>query len=97
MDDPRKIWIAENFFFACIILTCVSTYCTRLFITLVFVHRFLDYVKGFGGKFGVETDRKDKSALGWDEHEKLPQHESQIGMDLKLVDEFLHFMDSEVG
>uniref|UniRef100_A0A7N6F6U4 SH3 domain-containing protein n=1 Tax=Anabas testudineus TaxID=64144 RepID=A0A7N6F6U4_ANATE len=35
------------------------------------------YVKGFGGKFGVQTDRQDKSALGWDHQEKLQLHESQ--------------------
>lgn len=39
----------------------------------------LDYVKGFGGKFGVQTDRQDKSALGWDHQEKLQLHESQKG------------------
>uniref|UniRef100_A0A8C7G5X9 Cortactin n=1 Tax=Oncorhynchus kisutch TaxID=8019 RepID=A0A8C7G5X9_ONCKI len=36
-----------------------------------------NYVKGFGGKFGVQTDRQDKSALGWDHQEKLQLHESQ--------------------
>ncbi|XP_031735933.1 src substrate cortactin-like, partial [Anarrhichthys ocellatus] len=36
-----------------------------------------DYVKGFGGKFGVQTDRQDKSALGWDHQEKPQLHESQ--------------------
>lgn len=39
----------------------------------------LDYSKGFGGKYGVEKDRVDKSAVGWGNHEKLNQHESQIG------------------
>lgn len=39
----------------------------------------IDYVKGFGGKFGVQTDRQDKSALGWDHQEKLQLHESQKG------------------
>lgn len=38
-----------------------------------------DYVKGFGGKFGVQSDRQDKSALGWDHQEKLQLHESQKG------------------
>lgn len=38
-----------------------------------------DYVVGFGGKFGVQTDRQDKSALGWDHQEKLQLHESQKG------------------
>ncbi|KAJ7396518.1 Liprin-alpha-3 [Pitangus sulphuratus] len=36
-----------------------------------------DYVKGFGGKFGVQTDRQDKCALGWDHQEKVQLHESQ--------------------
>ena len=38
-----------------------------------------DYKKGFGGQFGVQTDRKDKSAVGWEEHEKVAKHESQTG------------------
>lgn len=38
-----------------------------------------DYVKGFGGKFGVQTDRQDKCALGWDHQEKLQLHDSQKG------------------
>lgn len=38
-----------------------------------------DYVKGFGGKFGVQTDRQDKCALGWDHQEKVQLHESQKG------------------
>ena len=38
-----------------------------------------DYTKGFGGKFGVQTDRQDKSAVGWDHQEKLQLHESQKG------------------
>ncbi len=38
-----------------------------------------DHSSGFGGKFGVQKDRVDKSAVGWDHHEKLAQHESQKG------------------
>ena len=38
-----------------------------------------DYKTGFGGKFGVQTDRVDKSALGWEHHEKVEKHESQKG------------------
>lgn len=47
----------------------------RLWLSVVHV----DYVKGFGGKFGVQTDRQDKCALGWDHQEKLQLHESQKG------------------
>lgn len=36
-----------------------------------------DYKTGFGGKFGVQTDRQDKSAAGWDHVEKVEKHESQ--------------------
>ena len=39
----------------------------------------LDYSTGFGGKYGVEHDKQDDSALGWDHQEKLAQHESQKG------------------
>ena len=38
-----------------------------------------DYSTGFGGKFGVQTDRQDKSAAGWDHIEKLQKHDSQKG------------------
>lgn len=31
---------------------------------------FVDYKTGFGGKFGVQKDRQDKSAVGWDEEQK---------------------------
>lgn len=37
-----------------------------------------DYSKGFGGKFGVQADRQDKSAVGWDHHEAPQKHESQL-------------------
>ena len=39
----------------------------------------LDAAKGFGGKYGVQKDRVDKSALGWDHLEKLGVHASQTG------------------
>lgn len=38
-----------------------------------------DYSKGFGGKFGIQTDRVDKSAVGFDHLEKVSKHESQRG------------------
>ena len=38
-----------------------------------------DYSTGFGGKHGVQTDRQDKSAAGWDYHADLAKHESQKG------------------
>lgn len=45
--------------------------------------QILDYSKGFGGKFGVQDDRKDKSAVGWDYVEAPQKHESQL--DHKVV------------
>lgn len=40
-----------------------------------------DYSVGFGGKFGVQKDRQDKSALGWDHQEEVQPHASQTGTD----------------
>merc|ERR1711972_706867 len=36
-----------------------------------------DYKTGFGGKYGVRSDRVDKTAVGWDHNEKVDKHESQ--------------------
>ncbi|KAG6937918.1 cortactin, partial [Chelydra serpentina] len=36
-----------------------------------------DYKSGFGGKFGVQTERQDPSAVGFEYKEKLAKHESQ--------------------
>ena len=41
---------------------------------------FSDYKAGFGGKYGVQNDRQDKSAVGWDHQEALQKHESQKGI-----------------
>lgn len=38
-----------------------------------------DYSQGFGGKFGVQKDRVDKSAVGWEHVEKTDKHASQKG------------------
>lgn len=38
-----------------------------------------DYKTGFGGKFGVQSERQDSSAVGFDYKEKLAKHESQQG------------------
>jgi hypothetical protein len=44
-----------------------------------------DAKKGFGGKFGVQSDRIDKSAVGFEYHEKLASHASQKGLHLILL------------
>ena len=38
---------------------------------------FPDYKTGFGGQYGVQADRVDKSAVGWDHREQVAKHESQ--------------------
>ena len=38
----------------------------------------VDGKKGFGGKFGVESDKVDKSAKGWDEKVSTELHPSQL-------------------
>lgn len=38
-----------------------------------------DYKTGFGGQFGVQKDRQDKSAVGWEDRGELSKHESQKG------------------
>lgn len=44
-----------------------------------------DYASGFGGKFGVQSDRQDASAVGWDHVEKVDKHESQKGYFTLLI------------
>lgn len=39
---------------------------------------FIDYSVGFGGKFGIQNDRVDKSAVGWGHHEAVEKHSSQV-------------------
>ena len=39
--------------------------------------KFIDYSTGFGGKFGVQKDRVDKTALGWEHKEQVEKHSSQ--------------------
>ena len=43
-----------------------------------------DYAVGFGGKFGVQKERQDKSALGWAHKEEVKPHESQTGSPLPV-------------
>lgn len=38
-----------------------------------------DYSSGFGGKYGVQADRVDRSAVGFDYQGKTEKHESQRG------------------
>lgn len=40
---------------------------------------FSDYSKGFGGKYGVEREKVDKAALGYDYKSQTEKHQSQKG------------------
>lgn len=40
---------------------------------------FTDYSKGFGGKYGVEREKVDKVALGYDYKGQTEKHQSQKG------------------
>ena len=44
------------------------------------VIKYSDYSEGFGGKYGVQSDRVDESAVGWEQREELSKHESQKGI-----------------
>lgn len=44
-----------------------------------------DHSEGFGGKFGIQHDRKDRSAHDYDYHEKLSKHTSQEISSRKIV------------
>ena len=59
----------------------VTAFYVTLSLFVIVTHYTLptDYSKGFGGKYGVETDKVDKSAVGWDHHEKTEKHPSQKG------------------
>lgn len=64
--------------------------CLKMLCSL-FLHPISDYARGFGGKFGVEKDRQDKSAAGWDEKVDLAKHESQKGSLSSFYSFRLHF------
>ena len=66
----ESYWIGVFKFFIYInSITCV------VFLSLI----HSDYKSGFGGSFGVQNDRQDKSAVGWEHIEKVEKHESQKG------------------
>lgn len=62
----------------CVQLPCCATAISnKFFVSLWFL--FSDYASGFGGKYGVQADRVDKSAVGFDYQGKTEKHESQKG------------------
>lgn len=47
-----------------------------------------DYSHGFGGRYGIEKDKRDKAALGYDYKGETEKHESQrgeLGLDRREV------------
>uniref|UniRef100_A0AAR2KY25 SH3 domain-containing protein n=1 Tax=Pygocentrus nattereri TaxID=42514 RepID=A0AAR2KY25_PYGNA len=48
-----------------------------LLLNIVFLCSILDYSKGFGGKYGVEKEKVDKAALGYDYKGETEKHQSQ--------------------
>lgn len=53
--------------------------------------RLEGYKSGFGGKFGLQTDRVDNSAVGWEYFQPNQKHASQTGKipELGLKSKFL--------
>ena len=57
--------------------TYIFVFCCFLCMSLLLHPQ--DYKTGFGGQFGVQKDRVDASAAGWDHVEKVAKHPSQQG------------------
>lgn len=68
----RAVWI-----FLCkskvVVLGCTLTFDPKPWLSCA------DYSSGFGGRYGVQADRVDKSAMGFDYQAKTEKHESQKG------------------
>ena len=46
-------------------------------ITAGHLQEYMQAITFCGGQYGVQADRQDKSAVGWDHQEKVEHHESQ--------------------
>lgn len=60
-------------------MSILFNFCVCLFFASSYGCPCLDYSKGFGGKFGVETEKVDKAALGYDYKAQTEKHQSQKG------------------
>ena len=49
-----------------------------------------DASKGFGGKFGLQEDGQDKTAVGYEYKEKLAEHSSQKGLIFKDTSQYIN-------
>lgn len=56
---------------------------------LLFLLPSPDYSKGFGGKYGVDKEKVDKSAVGFEYQGKIEKHESQKGFYFILLHEIV--------
>ena len=79
----------NHIYFSIAVILISSVHCHNAeahYFRLIFLPNMLaDYSHGFGGKFGVQKDRQDKSAAGWDHIEKVDKHESQTGYFLQCI------------
>ena len=67
----------------CLYLECLLLFWVHIcpFVRVVIGLLFhADYKTGFGGQFGVQQDRQDKSAVGFDYKSPTETHESQKGI-----------------
>lgn len=55
--------------------------CLYVYVCVCYV---ADYKRGFGGRYGVEVERQDQCALGYEHKESLAKHESQKGTGTSL-------------
>lgn len=55
--------------------------CLSVCVYYMVVCYVADYKRGFGGKYGVEVEKQDQCALGYEHKESLAKHESQKGTD----------------
>ena len=62
----------------------LAAFCHHMIST--FPYTLSDYKKGFGGKYGVQSDRVDKSAVGWEDKGTVAPHESQTGRSSLIFD-----------
>lgn len=62
------------------ITVCVYL-CVYIFMCVCSCVCVADYKRGFGGRYGVEVEKQDQCALGYEHKESLAKHESQKGTD----------------
>ena len=70
---PGLIFFNTNLIFSLLLCSLCLIEC------IVILFFSADAAKGFGGKYGVQKDRQDSAALGYDHHEKVEKHASQKG------------------